>query len=137
MTAFLGTMPGAITTCFIALIILAIAVMALKRGVTVKSKAGEVFQIGNACFERTNTQWEEMREIIRSLKLMPDELQRISLNVMRLNIHDEQLPIEERIAIGELYLKCGGNGATAIYIEKLKDEYRGKYHEIMTIRKDA
>jgi hypothetical protein len=39
-------------------------------------------------------------------------------------MHDEHLPIEERLSAGQRYIDLGGNGATRAYYEKLADEYK-------------
>jgi hypothetical protein len=47
----------------------------------------------------------------------------ISRDINRLTLHDEHLPIEERIQAGDRYIKGHGNGATRVYYEKLLKIY--------------
>jgi hypothetical protein len=49
----------------------------------------------------------------------------VSVSIYRLTLHDEHLSIEERLAAGDKYIKCGGNGVTVAYYEKLLAEYKG------------
>ncbi|MDR3244570.1 MAG: hypothetical protein LBT79_07450 [Elusimicrobiota bacterium] len=53
-------------------------------------------------------------------------LDEINKNILRLTLHDEHLPIRERILAGEDYIKLGGNGASAVFLDKLKEKYKDK-----------
>jgi site-specific DNA-adenine methylase len=46
------------------------------------------------------------------------------LKINQLLLHDEHLPDSERINAGEEYVKAGGNGASRVYLEKLKERYK-------------
>jgi hypothetical protein len=45
-------------------------------------------------------------------------------DIQRLILHDEYLPLEERLSAGQRYIDLGGNGATRAYYEKLAEEYK-------------
>jgi hypothetical protein len=49
-----------------------------------------------------------------------------SRDIQRLVLHDEHLPMEERLSAGQRYIDLGGNGATRAYYEKLVEEYKKK-----------
>jgi hypothetical protein len=49
-----------------------------------------------------------------------------SRDIQRLVLHDEHLPVEERLSAGQRYIELGGNGATRAYYEKLVEEYKKK-----------
>jgi hypothetical protein len=64
------------------------------------------------------TNGSKMDKLSRDMKM-------VSLDINRLTLHDEHLSIEERLTAGERYIKCGGNGVTVVYYEKLLAEYKG------------
>jgi hypothetical protein len=47
-----------------------------------------------------------------------------SRDIQRLVLHDEHLPMEERLSAGQRYIDLGGNGATRAYYEKLVETYK-------------
>jgi hypothetical protein len=54
--------------------------------------------------------------------------------LMRINqlfLHDEHLPDSERINAGEQYVEDGGNGASKVYLEALKERYKGNLEDIL------
>jgi hypothetical protein len=60
---------------------------------------------------------------VRKLDAITDGMKGIRMDVLRLNVWVESLPMAERMASGIRYLKAGGNGETRAYIET---ELRGK-----------
>ncbi|MDR3243555.1 MAG: hypothetical protein LBT79_02270 [Elusimicrobiota bacterium] len=53
-------------------------------------------------------------------------LDEINRNILMLTLHDEHLPIRERILAGEEYIALGGNGASAVFLQLLKEKYKTK-----------
>lgn len=45
------------------------------------------------------------------------------LSILRLTIMSEEIPVSERIAAGEEYIKNGGNGAVSEYYHKFLEEH--------------
>lgn len=66
---------------------------------------------------------ENLKEIVSKMKTDVDlvyaEQTRQSLDLLRLQIHNEQINCSERLKLFELYEKRGGNGETAIYAETI------------------
>lgn len=56
-----------------------------------------------------------------------DELKRHTeenyLNILRLTVTSEEVPIEERLIAGDKYIQAGGNGAVKAYYHKLQEDY--------------
>lgn len=69
------------------------------------------------------------------IKLMHDELNENSLNTMKNSICNDNIPISERISIGQKYIEKGGNGAIKIRVHQLEEQYEkelkkgGKHNE--------
>jgi hypothetical protein len=51
-------------------------------------------------------------------------LDNIEVLLQLLLLHDEHLPLRERLNAGKRYIDLGGNGATAVYYQKLEERYR-------------
>lgn len=66
---------------------------------------------------------EEVTQIKEDNKKIHDELMKNSLDTMRIAICSQELPLKERINIGERYIANGGNGAIKILVHKLEDIY--------------
>jgi site-specific DNA-adenine methylase len=52
------------------------------------------------------------------------------MKINQLLLHDEHLPDRERINAGEQYVEAGGNGASKVYLEALKERYKGSLKDI-------
>ncbi|GHV79784.1 hypothetical protein AGMMS49944_15750 [Spirochaetia bacterium] len=52
------------------------------------------------------------------------------MKINQLLLHDEHLPDRERINAGEQYVEAGGNGASRVYLEKLKERYKKSLKDI-------
>ena len=57
-------------------------------------------------------------------KSVLEKLNLVVRDMARLTMHDEHLPLEERITAGDRYIDNGGNGASKVYHGKLVDEYK-------------
>ena len=63
------------------------------------------------------------------------ELKETSLNTMKNSICNDNIPISERISIGQKYIEKGGNGAVKIRVHQLEEQYEkelkkgGKHNE--------
>jgi hypothetical protein len=103
------------------------------------------FELGdNTKFEKTNARFKaivensqktyeavgtlskavgSLKEIVSKLETnvdsVRDEQTRQSLDLLRLQIHDEQINCSERLRLFDLYEKRGGNGETALYVETI------------------
>lgn len=66
---------------------------------------------------------EEVTQIKEDNKKIHDELMKNSLDTMRIAICSQELPLKERINIGERYIASGGNGCVKILVHKLEDIY--------------
>ena len=60
---------------------------------------------------------------------MERHLKENHLSILRLTITSRDMPLSERIAAGDEYLKEGGNGAVRHLYEALIEENGGKQHE--------
>jgi hypothetical protein len=58
-----------------------------------------------------------------------EKLDLVIRDMARLTMHDEQLPLEERIAAGDRYTSTGGNGASGVYRQGLIEKYKEKLKE--------
>lgn len=78
-------------------------------------------------YDKNTKKWiwtvEGQRQAYDRNHAIEKKLKALSLGVMRLQIHDEQLPVEERLEIGKDYMDSGGNGSTIVYLKKLQGEY--------------
>jgi hypothetical protein len=61
--------------------------------------------------------------VLRGIGSTGRRLDAIERTLLQLILHDEHLPIRERLIAGKCYLDIGGNGATAVYYEKLAAAY--------------
>jgi hypothetical protein len=61
--------------------------------------------------------------VLRGIGNTGRRLDTIERTLLQLILHDEHLPIRERLNAGKRYLEIGGNGATAVYYEKLAVMY--------------
>ena len=51
------------------------------------------------------------------------------LSIKRLEIMSHEMPLSERIAAGEKYIKCGGNGEVKAKYNELLEIYKQQYKE--------
>jgi hypothetical protein len=58
-----------------------------------------------------------------------NKLDLVIRDVSRLTMHDENLPLEERISAGDRYLSAGGNGSSKVYHQTLVDQYKEELKE--------
>lgn len=61
-----------------------------------------------------------MKDEIEPLKV---ELHKNSLNTMKNTICNENIPLSERVSVGEEYISKGGNGTVKVRVHKLKEQY--------------
>ena len=61
-----------------------------------------------------------MKDEIEPLK---EELHRNSLNTMKNTICNDNIPLSERVSIGQKYIEKGGNGAIKIRVHQLEEQY--------------
>jgi hypothetical protein len=59
----------------------------------------------------------------RKLDKIEKKVDLTSRDIHRLTLHDEHLPIEERIDAGQRYVDLGGNGSSLVYLDALKQQY--------------
>jgi hypothetical protein len=65
----------------------------------------------------------------KNRKAVVEKLNLVIRDMARLTMHDEHLPLEERIAAGDRYTKNGGNGASKVYHQVLIEKYEEKIKE--------
>jgi hypothetical protein len=54
-----------------------------------------------------------------------DEIKEVKMQNYMLIMHSQTISLKERINAGQRYIDNGGNGGEEIFLEKLKDEYKG------------
>ena len=71
-----------------------------------------------------------MEEIIHDIKTLKEdnkqihkELKQNSLDTMKIAICSEEIPLKERIEIGQEYIKKGGNGSVKVLVHVLEERY--------------
>jgi hypothetical protein len=68
--------------------------------------------------------------VLANLKLarkdIKEQVNLIIRDIARLTMHDEHLPIEERLTAGDRYLASGGNGPSKVYYDELVQQYQKK-----------
>jgi hypothetical protein len=62
--------------------------------------------------------------VLRGNSGVKKRLDNIEVVLQLLLLHDEHLPIRERLNAGKRYIDLGGNGATAVYYKKLEERYQ-------------
>lgn len=76
---------------------------------------------------------EEVKEDIKSLKednkMIHKELLKNSLDTMKIAICSEEIPLKERIEIGNEYIQKGGNGAVKVLVHVLEEKYKNELKE--------
>ncbi len=66
------------------------------------------------------------------IEAMERHLRENHLSILRLTITSPEMPLSERIAAGDEYIREGGNGAVRCLYEALLEENGGKQHEGIT-----
>lgn len=66
---------------------------------------------------------KSVSKILKKLGKMEEHLSENYLSTLRLTIMSTEIPLSERVAAGEKYVKMGGNGAVKHYYEKLCEKY--------------
>lgn len=69
---------------------------------------------------------EEIKVVQDDNKIIHEELRQNSLNTMKNTICNKDIPLSERISVGNEYISRGGNGAVKLLI---KEELEPKYLE--------
>lgn len=76
---------------------------------------------------------EEINRDIKSLKednkLIHEELKKNSLDTMKIAICSEEIPLKERVEIGQKYIKDGGNGSVKVLVHVLEEKYEKELKE--------
>lgn len=72
---------------------------------------------------------KEINKIAKESKDQSDMLEEVRLNILRLTIMSSEMPLSERIAAGDIYVKNGGNGAVHAKYEELLEEYKQEHKE--------
>ena len=72
---------------------------------------------------------KQVNKIATESKDQSDVLEEVRLNVLRLTIMSSVMPLSERIAAGDIYVKNGGNGAVHAKYEELLEEYKLEHKE--------
>lgn len=65
----------------------------------------------------------EVKKLQDDNRAIHKELIQNSLDTMRIAICSEELPLKERIEIGDRYIDAGGNGSVKVRVKKLKEDY--------------
>ena len=72
-------------------------------------------------------------KIARPLRAIEERIKRLEgythndyMNTLRLTVMSEEMPLEERLAAGEKYVREGGNGAIKAKYHILVEEYQRK-----------
>lgn len=76
-------------------------------------------QITPLCSEMT----DQIKKLQEDNKKIHEELLKNSLDTMRIAICSQEVPLKERIEIGERYIASGGNGCVKILVHTLEDTY--------------
>jgi type II secretory pathway pseudopilin PulG len=81
-------------------------------------------------YDRAHSTEKTLAGMQNTLNMLNDKSDEQYMAILRLQIHDEQLPLAERVDAGNVYLKRGGNGETKIYVQtlktQLKDQVKGR-----------
>ena len=71
-----------------------------------------------------------MEEIIQDIKTLKEDNKQIhkeliqnSLDTMKIAICSEEIPLKERIEIGQEYIKKGGNGSVKVLVHVYEERY--------------
>lgn len=76
---------------------------------------------------------EEINKDIKSIKednkVIHKELVQNSLDTMRIAICSQELPLKERVEIGNKYIAKGGNGAVKVLVHVLEENYEKELKE--------
>lgn len=67
--------------------------------------------------------WLSNRDIKRELKGLHTESQAQHLAILRLTVMNSEMPVSERIAAGQEYVKRGGNGDVKQYYNQMLKEH--------------
>lgn len=67
-----------------------------------------------------------LREIEQRIKRLESYTHNDYMSTLRLTVMSEEMPMEERLAAGEKYVKEGGNGAIKAKYHMLIKEYQNK-----------
>jgi hypothetical protein len=65
----------------------------------------------------------------KNRRTVVEKLDLVIRDMARLTMHDEHLPLEERISAGDRYTETGGNGASKVYHQGLIEKYKEKLKE--------
>lgn len=69
------------------------------------------------------TSYKFIRRVDRKIESFSKNQDEIQLNVLRLTVINEQMPLDERVDAGEKYVSRGGNGSIHVLYDVLKEEY--------------
>jgi len=67
--------------------------------------------------------WSSNRSITKDLNDIKEENKHQSLDILRLTVMNQDMPVSERLIAGKKYLNRGGNGDVKMYYEKLVEEH--------------
>jgi hypothetical protein len=107
--SFLGTTDILI----IVLAAIIIVFLVFRKGAVLNKKDG-IVSFGNN---------EALNNIANRLDRIEAQMQRLTMLVLKLEVHDEHISIKERISAGEEYMALGGNGSTQTEIEYMRELY--------------
>ena len=99
-----------------------VGVFALKIGKKILDKSLQPFSDKMEEMEQARIYQHE--ETKREIKIVRDELAKNSLNTMKNTICNDNIPLSERISVGQEYIAKGGNGAVKVYLNELEEIYK-------------
>ncbi len=70
-----------------------------------------------------------LREIEQRIKRLESYTHNDYMSTLRLTVMSEKMPLEERLAAGEKYVKEGGNGAIKAKYHMLVEEYQIQHRQ--------
>ncbi|SFJ18101.1 hypothetical protein TPELB_21040 [Terrisporobacter petrolearius] len=79
--------------------------------------------------DKMNNNINKIPAIKNDVDNIKNELKNNSLDTYRLAIINDKMPIDERLAAGDRYIKLGGNGAIHLYLEELKEKHNKEVYE--------
>lgn len=86
-----------------------------------------IVSILGACFTCIGFIIQALRKlngILKKIDNIDDGVKHTQQDILRLALHSESLPIEERLNAGQKYVQSGGNGASKIFYQELCKKYK-------------
>ena len=72
---------------------------------------------------------KEIKSIKEDNKKIHEDLKQVKLDTMKIAICSEEIPLHERVTIGDKYIEAGGNGEVKVLVHVLKERYEKELKE--------